>query len=61
VIEAVREAEVRRQLGAWVLEQHPAEPLRRTAGLATQQRLERIVELYGLELQRVEALLTGLL
>lgn len=34
VVEAVCEAEVRRQLGAWVLAYHPHEPLRRARELA---------------------------
>jgi diaminohydroxyphosphoribosylaminopyrimidine deaminase/5-amino-6-(5-phosphoribosylamino)uracil reductase len=55
VIEGVCEPEVRRQLGLWVLEQHPYEPLRRAQALPEQQRVSRLAEIYGVDHQRIEA------
>ncbi|MET0793200.1 MAG: bifunctional diaminohydroxyphosphoribosylaminopyrimidine deaminase/5-amino-6-(5-phosphoribosylamino)uracil reductase RibD [Polyangiaceae bacterium] len=57
VIEGVRESEVRRQLGAWVLQQHPQEVLQRARALPAEQRLARVSEIYGVEPSRVERLL----
>jgi diaminohydroxyphosphoribosylaminopyrimidine deaminase/5-amino-6-(5-phosphoribosylamino)uracil reductase len=57
VIEGVCEAEVRRQLGLWELEQHPGEPLRRAQGLPEQQRVARLAEIYGVERRHIEAFL----
>jgi len=57
VIEGVCEAEVRRQLGLWVLEQHPHEPLRRAQELPPERRVARLAEIYGVELARIQALL----
>jgi diaminohydroxyphosphoribosylaminopyrimidine deaminase/5-amino-6-(5-phosphoribosylamino)uracil reductase len=57
VIEGVCEPEVRRQLGLWVLEQHPYEPLRRAQALPEQQRVARLAETYGVDRQRMEAFL----
>ena len=59
VIESVCEPEVRRQLGAWVLEQHPYEPLRRAQAIPAQERVSRLAEIYGVERARIEALLAG--
>ncbi len=55
VIEGVCEPEVRRQLGLWVLEQHPYEPLRRAQALPEQQRVARLAEIYGVDRLRIEA------
>ena len=57
VIEGVCEPEVRRQLGLWVLEQHPHEPLRRAQALPEQQRVARLAEIYGVDRWRIEAFL----
>jgi len=54
VIEGVCEAEVRRQLGLWALEQHPQEPLRRAQALPEQQRVARLAEIYGVDRSRIE-------
>jgi diaminohydroxyphosphoribosylaminopyrimidine deaminase/5-amino-6-(5-phosphoribosylamino)uracil reductase len=55
VIEGVCEPEVRRQLGLWVLEQHPYEPLRRAQSLPKQQRVARLAETYGVDRRCIEA------
>jgi diaminohydroxyphosphoribosylaminopyrimidine deaminase/5-amino-6-(5-phosphoribosylamino)uracil reductase len=55
VIEGVCEPEVRRQLGPWVLEQHPHEPLRRAQALPEQQRVARLAEIYGVDRCLIEA------
>jgi diaminohydroxyphosphoribosylaminopyrimidine deaminase/5-amino-6-(5-phosphoribosylamino)uracil reductase len=57
VIEGVCEAEVRRQLGLWVLEQHPSEPCRRAQTLPERQRVERLAEVYGVDRARIEVFL----
>ena len=57
VIEGVCESEVRRQLGPWVLEQHPHEPLRRAQTLPAAERLARLAEIYGVDCCRIEAFL----
>lgn len=57
VIEGVCEQEIRRQLGGWVLDQHPHELLRRARALPSQQRAATLAELYGLDVARIEALL----
>jgi diaminohydroxyphosphoribosylaminopyrimidine deaminase/5-amino-6-(5-phosphoribosylamino)uracil reductase len=57
VIEGVCEPEVRRQLGLWVLEQHPYEPLRRALTLPEQERVSRLVEIYGVDRRRIEVFL----
>jgi diaminohydroxyphosphoribosylaminopyrimidine deaminase/5-amino-6-(5-phosphoribosylamino)uracil reductase len=49
VIEGICEVEVRRQLGVWVLEQHPHELLARAKGLPAAERLERVASIYGLD------------
>jgi len=55
VIEGVCEADVRRQLGAWVLEQHPGEARRRAAGLPEPQRVARLADVYGVDQARIAA------
>jgi len=57
VIDGVCEAEVRRQLGLWVLEQHPYEALRRAPQLPAQERVARLAEIYGVDRARIEALI----
>jgi diaminohydroxyphosphoribosylaminopyrimidine deaminase / 5-amino-6-(5-phosphoribosylamino)uracil reductase len=57
VIEGVCEAEVRRQLGLWALEQHPHEPIRRAQALPERQRVTRLAEIYGVDHSHIEALL----
>lgn len=57
VIEGICEAEVRRQLGRWVLEQHPHEPLRRAPTFPQERQVEQLAEIYGVDRARVEALL----
>ncbi|MBM3771457.1 MAG: riboflavin biosynthesis protein RibD [Acidimicrobiia bacterium] len=57
VIEGICEAEVRRQLGPWVIEQHPHEPLRRALRFPQEQRVEQLAEIYGVDRLCVEALL----
>ena len=61
VMAGVCEREVRRQLGSWVLEYHPHEPLRRARELAgTHSRTEVIAllaDLYAIEPSRAEAIL----
>jgi diaminohydroxyphosphoribosylaminopyrimidine deaminase/5-amino-6-(5-phosphoribosylamino)uracil reductase len=56
VIEGVCEPEVRRQLGLWVLAQHPHEPLRRAQTLPEAVRVAQLVEIYGVDRCRIEAL-----
>lgn len=57
VIEGVCEADVRRQLGLWVLEQHPGEALRHGQALPEQQRVARLADIYGVDRSRIEAFL----
>jgi diaminohydroxyphosphoribosylaminopyrimidine deaminase / 5-amino-6-(5-phosphoribosylamino)uracil reductase len=57
VIEGVCEPDIRCQLGPWVLEQHPAEPLRRAATLPEQQRVARLAAIYGVDSSRIESFL----
>jgi diaminohydroxyphosphoribosylaminopyrimidine deaminase / 5-amino-6-(5-phosphoribosylamino)uracil reductase len=59
VIEGVCEPEVRRQLGLWVLAQHPHEPLRRAHTLPEPERVARLAEIYGVDRWRIEALLAN--
>lgn len=59
VIDGVCEAEVRRQLGSWALDQHPEEPLRRAQGLPAAERVARLADIYGVDRARIEALLAG--
>jgi len=49
VIEGVCETDVRRQLGLWVLEQHPYETLCRAQTLPEQQRVSLLAEIYGVD------------
>ncbi|MGE3844478.1 MAG: bifunctional diaminohydroxyphosphoribosylaminopyrimidine deaminase/5-amino-6-(5-phosphoribosylamino)uracil reductase RibD [Vicinamibacterales bacterium] len=57
VIEGICECEVRRQLGPWVLEQHPHEPLRRWQTLPEPERVSLLAEIYGVTCSRIEAVL----
>ena len=57
VIEGVCELEVRRQLGVWVLQQHPYEPLLRAQTLPEQERVSLLAEIYGVDRSRIEVLL----
>jgi diaminohydroxyphosphoribosylaminopyrimidine deaminase / 5-amino-6-(5-phosphoribosylamino)uracil reductase len=57
VIEGVCEAEVRRQLGLWVLEQHPYDPVRRAQALPEQERVSRLAEIYGVDRSCIEVFL----
>jgi len=59
VIEGVCEHEIRRQLGPWVLEQHPHEARRRAQTLAEHERATQLASIYGVEPARIEALLLG--
>jgi diaminohydroxyphosphoribosylaminopyrimidine deaminase/5-amino-6-(5-phosphoribosylamino)uracil reductase len=56
VIEGVCEPEVRRQLGLWVLAQHPHEPLHRGQALNEPERVARLAEIYDVDRWRIEAL-----
>src|SRR6478736_2447374 len=58
VIEGVREAEVRQQLGLWVLEHHPHEALNRAQMLPVHERMAKLAETYGVEPARIRALLS---
>jgi len=57
VIEGVCEPDVRRQLGLWVLEQHPYEPLHRALTLPERERVSLLAEIYGVDCDRIEAFL----
>jgi diaminohydroxyphosphoribosylaminopyrimidine deaminase / 5-amino-6-(5-phosphoribosylamino)uracil reductase len=57
VIEGVCEAEVRRQLGGWVLTYHPHEPVRRAKTMPPEGRAERLAEIYAVDRSRIDALL----
>jgi diaminohydroxyphosphoribosylaminopyrimidine deaminase/5-amino-6-(5-phosphoribosylamino)uracil reductase len=57
VIEGVCEGDVRRQLGAWVLDRHPYEPLQRALTLPEAERVAHLAEVYGVERGRIEVLL----
>jgi len=57
VIEGVCEAEVRRQLGLWVLEQHPYDPVRRAQAWPEQERVSRLAEIYGVDRACIEGFL----
>ena len=59
VIESVCEPDIRRQLGVWVLEHHPHEPLRRAQSLPEQQRVAQLAEIYGVDRALIEALLAS--
>ena len=57
VIEGVCEAEVRRQLGLWIIEHHPHEVQRRAQTFLETARLDRLCEVYGVDRVRIESLL----
>jgi diaminohydroxyphosphoribosylaminopyrimidine deaminase/5-amino-6-(5-phosphoribosylamino)uracil reductase len=57
VIESVCEAEVRKQLGLWIIEHHPHELRRRALSLPETERLTRLSEVYGVERAQIESLL----
>lgn len=57
VLEGVCEPDVRRQLGLWVLEQHPHEPLRRAQTLPQPERVSLLADIYGVDCKRIAALL----
>ena len=57
VIEGVCEAEVRRQLGLWVLEQHPDDAVQRAQALPEQERVARLADVYGVDRSRIEVFL----
>jgi len=59
VREGVCEAAVRRQLGSWVLDQHPHEVLRRALSLSERGRAAALAEVYGVDRARVDALLSA--
>lgn len=58
VIEGVCESDVRRQLGGWVLEHHPHEPLRRAHTVPDANRLARLADIYGVDPGRMDAFLS---
>ncbi|MDQ2644719.1 MAG: bifunctional diaminohydroxyphosphoribosylaminopyrimidine deaminase/5-amino-6-(5-phosphoribosylamino)uracil reductase RibD [Myxococcota bacterium] len=58
VIEGICELEVRRQLGAWVLQYHPDEPLLRAQAMKPEVRRERLAAIYGVTPTRMEEWLT---
>lgn len=64
VVEGVAEADVRRQLGAWVFDFHPHEPEARArqlaATLSREPLIARLAEIYGVELARASALVDAL-
>jgi len=57
VIEGVCEAEVRHQLGRWVIEHHPHEPRTRAQTWPEIERLARLSEIYGVDRAAIESLL----
>jgi len=57
VIEGVCEADVRRQIGLWVLEQHPYEALCRAQTFPEQQRVSMLAEIYGVDRWLIEVFL----
>jgi diaminohydroxyphosphoribosylaminopyrimidine deaminase / 5-amino-6-(5-phosphoribosylamino)uracil reductase len=57
VVEGVCEEQVRRQLGAWVIQYHPHEPRQRAAALAEAERVPRLAELYAVKESVIEQLL----
>lgn len=61
VIEGVLEAEVRRQLGTWVLRYHPHEPLRRARALPVElgraERVRQLSAIYAVSAEQIESLL----
>jgi diaminohydroxyphosphoribosylaminopyrimidine deaminase/5-amino-6-(5-phosphoribosylamino)uracil reductase len=59
VIEGVCEAEIRRQLGGWVLQHHPHEILRRAATMEEGERHARLAEIYAVDAARIATLLAS--
>lgn len=59
VIEGVCEADVRRQLGSWVLEHHPHEPRQRAQTWPAPARVSALADLYAVAPGRIEALLAA--
>lgn len=57
VIESVLEAEVRRQLGPWVIEHHPSDVQLRMQTFSKREQITRTAEMYGVEPGRIQALL----
>ena len=57
VVEGVCEAEVRQQLGVWVVEHHPHEPRRVAKALPETERIARLALMYGVDQARIHALL----
>ena len=57
VIESILEAEVRRQLGPWVLEHHSTEVILRAQTFSERERIQRVSEMYGVDPAQVRALL----
>ena len=57
VLEGICEAEVRRQLGPWIIEHHPHEPRRRAQELSGAEPLEHLAAIYGVDRARITALL----
>jgi diaminohydroxyphosphoribosylaminopyrimidine deaminase/5-amino-6-(5-phosphoribosylamino)uracil reductase len=58
VIEGILEAEVRRQLGPWVVDHHPHEVLARMQTFSKREQIARVAETYGVEQARIHALLS---
>jgi diaminohydroxyphosphoribosylaminopyrimidine deaminase/5-amino-6-(5-phosphoribosylamino)uracil reductase len=58
VLEGVREREIRRQLGSWVINFHPHELVQRArsleATMSPQALLQALVEIYAVDLALVE-------
>jgi diaminohydroxyphosphoribosylaminopyrimidine deaminase/5-amino-6-(5-phosphoribosylamino)uracil reductase len=59
VIDGVCEAEVRRQLGLWIIEHHPHEPLRRAQALPEAERVAHLARIYGVDRAQIETLLAN--
>jgi diaminohydroxyphosphoribosylaminopyrimidine deaminase/5-amino-6-(5-phosphoribosylamino)uracil reductase len=57
VIEGVCEVEVRRQLGAWIIEHHPHEVRSRAQALRDAERVDLLADIYGAPRARILALL----
>jgi diaminohydroxyphosphoribosylaminopyrimidine deaminase/5-amino-6-(5-phosphoribosylamino)uracil reductase len=57
VIEGIYEAQIRRQLGLWIIEHHPHDLLRRAQALTEEQRVARLAEVYGVDPARIRTLL----
>jgi diaminohydroxyphosphoribosylaminopyrimidine deaminase / 5-amino-6-(5-phosphoribosylamino)uracil reductase len=57
VIESVCEHQVRRQLGPWIVDQHPHEPRRRARALPDEYRVPRLAEIYDVSESRITQLL----